>query len=109
MIGRMAAAASHASVRALENVAGQSMIEIVMRRFPFHDVERRTQVVCVARGALLIAGRVLHDPAVKTLVSRQPLSDLRMAPSALEFSRTQTKTMARRTVRSTFQHGMCLR
>src|SRR5579872_5834797 len=91
VICRVAAAANHSGMRAFEDVTGLSMIEIVVGRFPFDDVELGSQVFGVTCGAFLIAARLLHDSGVKTLVFLQPLSDLSVTSGALEFARTYTE------------------
>lgn len=68
VICRVAAAANHSGVRPLEDVTGLSMVEVVVGRFPFDDVELGAQVVGVTCSAFLIAGRVLDDPGVKAPV-----------------------------------------
>lgn len=70
VICHMTAAANDSGVRAIEDVAGLSMVEIVVEWLPFDDVELGAQVVGVAGGAFLVAGRILHDPGVKASVLR---------------------------------------
>jgi len=88
VIRSMATAANNSGMRALENVAGPSMVELVVGRFPFDDVELRTKVVRVASGALLIATDILYHPGVEAPVICQPVPDFRVATGAPKFSGT---------------------
>jgi hypothetical protein len=79
VLSRVAAIAGRFHVPAYEHVPRLLVIEIIVRRLPFHYVEIRTQVFGVAACALLIAGSVLDDVSVETPLFSQLLADLRVA------------------------------
>jgi hypothetical protein len=109
MVCRVAAVAGNLGVLALEQVAGLPMIEIVVRRFPFDDVELRPQMLGVAADAILVAGNVLYDFGVETLLVCKPLPDFGVATRALKFPRAETECMAGDALRRALQTGMRLR
>ncbi|MBZ5593639.1 MAG: hypothetical protein LAP39_15475 [Acidobacteriia bacterium] len=109
VVCRVAAVASDLGVLAGKRVAGLPMIELVVRRFPFDDVEFRPEVLGVAADAILVAGNVFRDFSVETLLVCKPLPDFSVATRALKFSRPETERMARGTLRRSLQTGMRLR
>ena len=106
---RVAAVAGDFGVLARERVTGLPVIEFVVGRFPFDDVELGPQVFRVAASAILVPGKALHHSGVEPLLVCQPLSDLRMAPGAPEFSGAQSEAVAGDALRSAFQTRVRLR
>ena len=109
VVRRVAAFAGDPGVLANQRVTGLPMIEIVVRRFPFDDVELGAQMFGVAADAILIARGTLHDSGVETLFVCQSLSDLPVAAGAPELSCAQTEAVTGGAFGAALQAGMRLR
>jgi len=109
VVCRVAAFAGDSGVLAHQRVTGLPMIEVVVRRFPFDDVEPGAQMFGVAADAVLVTRRTLHDSGVETLLADQAFSDLPVAAGAPELSHAQSEAVTGGALGSALQAGMRLR
>lgn len=94
MTGRVAAVAGDFGVLTFESVPCLPVIEVVMGRFPFDDVELSPQVLGMATDAVLIACQVLGYSGVEAPLVCQPQSDFGVATKTFKLSLAQPEAMA---------------